>query len=117
MAIRNAFAVVATADLDRARDWWVRLLGRQPDRVPMPSDVEWDLPDGGVLQLVDDAERAGSSSVTLAVDDVDAELSAVATRGIDGVPAAETVPSGQFRLAMLADPDGNQVVVVQQLTD
>lgn len=78
----------------------------------MPSDLEWLFPSGGGLQLVDDAEHAGS--VTLGVDDVDAELVAVAGRGLEA-PPAQTVPSGQFRLAMLQDPDGNTIVLAQEL--
>lgn len=79
----------------------------------MPSDLEWLFPSGG-LQLVDDAQHAGAGAITLGVDDVDGELVHVAGRDLD-VPQAQTVPSGQFRLAMLQDPDGNTVVLAQEL--
>lgn len=115
MAVTAALAFVATQDLTASRAWWENLLGREPDRVPMPSDVEWAFNGGSGIQLVDDARRAGSSSVTLVVDDVDAELAAVAERGI-AVPAAQTTPSGQFRIAILDDPDGNTVMFAQDLT-
>ncbi|GMA31025.1 VOC family protein [Litorihabitans aurantiacus] len=115
MAVRTALAVVPSSDLERSRAWWVALLGREPDRVPMPTDLEWSFPDGGGLQLVDDGERAGSGGVTLGVEDVDAELAEIAGRGLE-VPDAATVPSGQFRIAMLQDPDGNGVVLAQDLT-
>lgn len=80
----------------------------------MPSDVEWLFPASGGLQLVDDAEHAGAGSVTLGVSDVDAELAEAVGRGIQ-VPEAQTVPSAQFRIAMLHDPDGNTVVLAQEL--
>lgn len=114
MAVTNVLAVVPTADLAVARPWWAALLGRDADRVPMPSDVEWQLTPTGGIQLVDDAEHAGSASVTLGVDDVDAELAAIAQRGLD-VPEAQTVPSGRFRIAVLQDPDGSTVVLAQSL--
>lgn len=41
MPVITVFAVAPSSDLPRSRVWWTRLLGREPDRVPMPSDVEW----------------------------------------------------------------------------
>ncbi len=116
MAVTTAFAVVPSVNLAAARGWWTRLLGREPDRVPMPSDLEWLFPEGGGMQLVDDAEHAGAGSVTLGVSDVDAELAGAAERGIE-VPQAQTVPSGRFRIAMLHDLDGNTVVLAQEFPD
>ncbi|WP_313566821.1 VOC family protein [Mobilicoccus sp.] len=116
MPVITVFAVAPSSDLPRSRVWWTRLLGREPDRVPMPSDVEWHFPGGGGLQLVDDAAHAGAGSVTLGVDDIEGELAAIRGRGLE-VPDAQTVPSGQFRIAMLNDPDGNTVVLAQTLAN
>lgn len=115
MSVTTVLAVIPTTDRAAARPWWTALLRREPDQVPMPGDLEWYFPDGGGLQVVDDAEHAGSGQVTLGVDDVDAELAAATERGLD-VPDAQTVPSGQFRIAMLTDPDGNGVVLAQGLS-
>lgn len=112
MPVTTALAVIPSTDLAAARGWWTRLLGREPDLVPMPTDLEWRFPEGGGLQVVEDAEHAGSGSVTLGVDDVDAEVAAIADRGLE-VPAAQTVPSGQFRIAMIKDPDGNTIVLAE----
>lgn len=114
MPVTTALAVIPSADLATARTWWTKLLGREPDQVPMPSDLEWTFPSGGGLQLIDDAEHAGAGSVTLKADDVDAELVEIAGRGVQ-VPEAQTVPSGRFRIAMLRDPDGNTVMLAQDL--
>lgn len=113
MTITNVYAVIPTADIDAATAWWATLLGRAPDRIPMPTDAEWFFASGG-LQVVADAEHAGAGTITLGVDDVDAELRSIAERGVD-VPQAETVPSGQFRIATLHDPDGNTIVFAQEL--
>jgi hypothetical protein len=45
----------------------------------MPSDIEWHFASGG-LQQVDDSEYAGAGSVTLGVDDLDADLAAIGNR-------------------------------------
>lgn len=115
MAVTNVLAVVPTADLAAERPWWAAPVGPDADSVPMPSDVERQLAPSGGIQLVDDAEHAGSASVTLGVDDVDAEPTAIARRGLAG-PEARTVPSGRFRTAMLRDPDGSTVVLGQDPT-
>lgn len=115
MTVTTCYAVIPSSDLAAAREFWTRFLGREPDRVPMPNDAEWMFPGGGGLQVIEDTDHAGAGSVTLGVDDVDAELAAIAGRGL-GVPQADTTPSGQFRIAMLADPDGNRIVVAQDLT-
>lgn len=115
MAVINVLAVVPTADLEAARPWWAALVGRDADRVPMPSDVEWQLTATGGIQLVDDPAHAGTATVTLGVDDVDAALVAAARRGLS-VLEALTVPSRRFRIAQLRDPDGNSVVLAQDLT-
>jgi hypothetical protein len=69
----------------------------------------------GGLQLVDDSEHAGAGSVTLGVDDLDADLAAIGNRWLD-VPEAVTLPSAQFRIAVFSDLDGNSVVLAQTLT-
>lgn len=116
MPINTVLAVVPSSDLSASRAWWAMLIGREPDQVPMPSDAEWHIPGGGGIQVVDDATNAGAGSITLGVDDVDAELDAIRARGLN-VPEAQTVPSGQFRIAMLKDPDDNTVVLAQTLVD
>ncbi|MTD14885.1 hypothetical protein GIS00_13140 [Nakamurella sp. YIM 132087] len=66
------------------------------------------------MQVVDDAEHAGAGSVTLGSDDVDGDVTGARDRGIE-IPDPVTVPSGQFRIAQLTDPDGNTVVLAQDL--
>lgn len=114
MEIQSVMAVQMVDDHDAAVAWYAALLGRDPDRRPMPPSAEWDLSAGGGLQVYLDAEHAGGHHVILAVDDVDARLGELADRGITGEPF--TVPSGQFRLCLLEDSLGNTVVLSQVLT-
>ena len=37
----------------------------------MPSWYEWDFEKGGVLQLVEDKEHSGKSSITVMIDKID----------------------------------------------
>lgn len=114
MEVTSVLAVQMVDDLDTAVAWYAALLGREPDRRPMPPSAEWDLTPGGGLQVYLDPEHAGGHHAILAVDDTDAAVAALADHGITGEPF--TVPSGQFRLCMLEDPSGNVVVVSQVLS-
>lgn len=71
MKIKNVFAGVMTADIEKAAKWYEDLFNRKSDYHPMPNVYEWDFERGGVLQLVLDKELAGKSSITLLVDDMD----------------------------------------------
>jgi catechol 2,3-dioxygenase-like lactoylglutathione lyase family enzyme len=112
MSITLVMPSLAVVDLEQSVSWYTRLLGRGPDRRPMQGTAEWDLLGGGGVQLSVGIERAGHT-VILGVDDVDAEVSALAERGLR--LDASTEPSGQFRLAFVADPAGNTVIMSQRL--
>ena len=63
----------------RRRPGHEQLLSRPADARPMEGLAEWKLADGGWIQVFQDKDRAGSSSVTYLVsapDDQPAELKA-----------------------------------------
>ena len=112
MATINALAGIAVRELDAGIEWYRRLLDRQPDSRPMPEVAEWEFPRGGWIQVFADAARAGSSSVTLAEDDLDARVADLDRKNI---PIRRRSDSAITRVAIVADPDGNQVVFAQQV--
>ena len=112
LEVENVLAVMNVADLEQVAPWYERLFGRPPDRRPMETVVEWQLGVTGGLQVVLDAERAGKSSLTLGVGDIDDALRDIAARGLHGT--AETVGEQNgvpLRIAILQDPAGNMVVL------
>jgi predicted enzyme related to lactoylglutathione lyase len=113
MAIRNVLAGVAVKDLDAATAWYSKLIGRPPQSRPMAEVAEWEFARGGWLQVFEDAERAGSSSVTFAEDDLDERLAELKSLGI---VIGQTTDSDYVRTAIIADPDGNQLVFAQART-
>ncbi len=113
MPIRNVLAGVAVRDLQTAIPWYARLLGRKADSQPMPEVAEWKFDRGGWLQVFHDEKRAGASSCTLAVDDLDATLEALRR---DGVSVGRKTETKSVRTALLEDPDGNRIVVAQALS-
>jgi catechol 2,3-dioxygenase-like lactoylglutathione lyase family enzyme len=109
VAITHLFAGIPTADLSAALEWYERLLGVPPDRFPHENEAVWQLVDRGLVYVVRDPERSGSGLLTLIVDDLDAWIADVSSRGI-AVGEVETL-SKRVRRLTVADPDGNLVSV------
>jgi len=112
MAFTRVAAEVIVTDHTAAVAWYGRLFDRAPDSSPMDGLAEWQLTDTGWLQVFADPSRAGRSAVTLGVDDLDAHAAALAERGVE--LSRQTTSRGQ-QLATLADPDGNLVVLAEEL--
>jgi catechol 2,3-dioxygenase-like lactoylglutathione lyase family enzyme len=108
MTFASVLAQSTVSDLDAAERWYGLLWDRPPDARPMPGLLEWRLPGGSGLQVWSEPDRAGRSTVVLATGDLDA----LATRlRAAGVAAEEPQPGGGGRVLVLADPDGNRVVL------
>ena len=111
MAIEHVLAVVPVADFDASHAWYQRFFGRPPDNLPMNGRlVEWRVTDSGWLQVTTDPERAGSSLVNFAVDDLERHISELGQRGL--IPGTiETVNKG-VQLSAITDPDGNTITLI-----
>jgi hypothetical protein len=67
----------------------------------------WTLAEDRSVYVVQDADGAGKSVVTLFVDDLDARVSAIAARGL--VPDEQVTYANGVRKALYRDPDGNEI--------
>jgi len=105
MQITHVFAGVAVTDYESARNWYERLLGRPPDMLPMKDEAVWRLASTASIYVVADTERAGSGLVTIAVNDLEAQLAELAEHGI---PSADARADGP-RKVVVNDPDGNTI--------
>lgn len=108
------FAGLAVADIEPARGWYERLFGRPADILPHDREAVWQLAEGGWVYVVEDADRVGKGLLTLLVDDLEAELSELAERGLEPGPI-DIIP-GAVRKAAIVDPDGNRITFGQPLT-
>jgi predicted enzyme related to lactoylglutathione lyase len=107
MAITHVFAGLPVSDLRSALNWYERLLGRPPDRFPNDEEAVWQLASSGLIYVVRDPRRAGSSLLTLIVDDLDERIATLDASGI-GAGEIDTVGGG-VRRARITDPDGNRI--------
>ncbi len=100
------FAGVAVSDYEAARGWYERLFGRPPDRLPKSDEAVWQLTDSSLVYVVADRARAGAGLLTVAVEQLDDHLGALAEHGIPS--QTETLANG-VRKATVRDPDGNTI--------
>ena len=61
----------------------LQLFGRSADDRPMKEAAEWRVLDGDGVQVVDDADRAGRSMITVNVDDIEALVTEMTARGLE----------------------------------
>jgi predicted enzyme related to lactoylglutathione lyase len=102
---------VAVTDLETALPWYEKLFGRPADERPMEGLAEW-LFGGARLQLVEEPDRAGKSTVTLVLDDVKAYYKELDERGLTPDALDETT-SDKVLFGYIADPQGNQIALVE----
>ena len=110
MALKNALAFLAVRDVEEGTRWYKMLLGREPDTQPMKGLVEWQFDAGGWLQVNENKQLAGRSSVTFVETDLDDRIKQLKKAGIE----PKSVSRGeQVSVVIITDPDGNQVVFAQ----
>lgn len=110
MTIKAALAGIAVFLLEDSLVWYERLLGRPPDRRPMANVAEWHFAGGGGLQIFEDSERGGTSSVTLVDTDIDERMDELKKQGIS---IRSTSNLAIARICIIGDPDGNQIVFAE----
>jgi catechol 2,3-dioxygenase-like lactoylglutathione lyase family enzyme len=102
----HLFAGLRVRDFQAALPWYERLLG-EPAFFPHAAEAVWTLADDRSVYIVEHADGAGNSVVTLFVDDLDARVTAIAARGLEP-DERETYANG-VRKVVYRDPDGNEV--------
>jgi catechol 2,3-dioxygenase-like lactoylglutathione lyase family enzyme len=115
--VRSATFAIRTRDLDAARDWYARVLGRPPDLVPDDGVYEWRLAPGAWLQLVaGEPSPVGTGQMArLGVADIGAACAALEAAGAR-VGDVTTIPD-VIAFCELDDPFGNALSLYQDLTE
>jgi catechol 2,3-dioxygenase-like lactoylglutathione lyase family enzyme len=93
-------------DFQAARSWYERLLG-EPTFFPHAAEAVWTLAEDRSVYIVQHADGAGSSVLTIFLDDLDAHVSAIAARGLEP-HERETYSNGVCKV-VYRDPDGNEL--------
>jgi predicted enzyme related to lactoylglutathione lyase len=112
MAINAVLAVIPTAKFDETLEWYAAFFGRPADERPMDSLAEWHLINGGIIQLFDDPGKAGRTAVNFFVDDLDERVGRLTAANIATTDPL-VVAAGRQRLVTCADPEGNQLGLLE----
>ena len=102
----HLFAGLRVREFQTARPWYERLLG-EPTFFPHATEAVWTLAKERSIYVVEHADGAGNSVVTIFVDDLDARVATVAARGLE--PDERITLSNGVRKALYRDPDGNEL--------
>ena len=103
----DVFAGMPVSDLERAKEWYGRLLGAEPTFSPNDDEAVWTLAEHRHLYVLLDPERAGGGLVTLFVEDFAGIVESIAERGIE--PTNRETYANGVRKAEYHDPDGNEI--------
>jgi catechol 2,3-dioxygenase-like lactoylglutathione lyase family enzyme len=115
MAFREAFPIFHTADLERAVAFYRDRLGfqeryRLEDRFATVGLGPFELG----LTPVEDLEPPGRAYLWLYCDDVDAEVEALRSAGVEIAREPADMDWGE-RMASVRDPDGNEILLGQRV--
>lgn len=102
----HLFAGVRVRDLQVARPWYERLLG-EPAFMPHATELVWTLAEDRSVYVVECADGAGHSVLTVFLDDLDAHVAAAAARGVE--PAVRETYGNGVRKVVYRDLDGNEL--------
>lgn len=102
----HLFAGIRVRDFHAAQSWYLRLLG-EPAFFPHEKEAVWTLAENRSVYIVEFPDGTGSSVATVLVDDLDAQIAAIAARGVQP-DEIETYANG-MRKAIYRDPDGNEL--------
>ena len=107
-------AVVPVKDHYIAVEWYKKLLGRDADVVSVEDVAKWQLAENAWLQVGTDPERAGNTTITIGVNDIDAQCSALSEANL---PHGEVVEYPEIiKMVEVIDPSGNKIVFVQDIS-
>ena len=102
----HLFAGLRVRDFGAALQWYERLLG-EASFFPHDTEAVWTIADERSIYIDEHADGAGNSAVTIFVDDLDAQVDAIAARGLE--PDERETYSNGVRKVTYRDPDGNEV--------
>jgi hypothetical protein len=107
VSISTVFAHVSCSDIKVSAPWYEKLFGTPPVRKPMPGLVEWQFTESAEVQVYQNKEHAGHSTLTLGVLPLEPERQRLEEAGLQPGPIEET---GGFFIMRLYDPDQNLIV-------
>jgi catechol 2,3-dioxygenase-like lactoylglutathione lyase family enzyme len=102
----GVFAGIPVRDYRTAVEWYGRLLGTEPSFFPNDAEAVWQLAEDRYVYVIQDADRAGGAVSMIWVDDLVAEVAAIAGRGLEPVDVEKHDEVWKY---VFRDADGNEL--------
>jgi catechol 2,3-dioxygenase-like lactoylglutathione lyase family enzyme len=102
----DLFAGIRVRDYDVAKSWYEGLLGREPSFFPNATEAVWELAEHRYVFIAEDRDAPGGANNLIWVDDLDALVTEIASRGIE--PAEREMYADGVRKVIYRDADGNE---------
>ena len=102
----HLFAGLRVRDFHAAREWYEQLPG-EPSFLPHATEAVWTLAGERSVYIVEHAAGAGHGVATVWVDDLEARVAEIASRGLE--PHERETYSNGARKVTYRDPDGNEL--------
>jgi catechol 2,3-dioxygenase-like lactoylglutathione lyase family enzyme len=103
----DLYAGIRVSDFEQAKAWYERLLGSEPSFLAHATEAVWELAEHRYLFIEEDTEGVGGALHTVFVDDLDARVADIASRGIE--PDERVTYPGKARKVIYRDADGNEI--------
>ena len=110
MQIQGIYAALATADINKAEEFYTYLFGREPDDRPMDGLIQWRNLAGANVQIFEDGKTAGSGRLTIVVPVMAEARNALEKIGVRFAGESQGVYG---RIAQIFDPDGNRITLAE----
>lgn len=112
MKINKTFNSLNATDLAAQSEWWSKLLERAWDRQPRPDCHEWDLTESVLFQVLDNPKGA-KTTVTLLIDDLDAQVARLRSLAVQVPDPSKVEGFDTLRYCQFHDPEGNEVGLLE----
>jgi hypothetical protein len=103
----DLFAGIRVSDYAAAKPWYEQLLGSEPSFLAHATEAVWELAEHRWLFIVEDGENPGGALQTILVEDLDALVAEIGSRGIE--PDERVTYSNGVRKTIYRDGDGNEI--------
>lgn len=114
MKINYLYAAMIVSTIEASESLYTKVLDREPDDRPMDTLVQWRGFSNAGIQLFKDAAKAGNSTMTIVVSDIEKAKLFLKGQGID----LGQTQQGEFgKIVQLSDPDGNNITFAEPPKD
>jgi len=102
----DLFAGISVRDYQGALAWYEKLFGCEPAFRPNDVEAVWEVDEHRYVYVENRPDHAGHALITIFVDDLDARLEQISSRGLS--PAEQETYENGVRKATFRDPEGNE---------